>query len=152
MVQPPSEVTAPFVIYGAGKLAAGWSDASYGGAKAEYASSEAGHDGHPAIKVTYASGWGAFSVADWNNDNVPDLSKYTHLHFWINGGQSGGQRMGVSLADSRLQVDKYIKDGKVPANGWTEVFVPLSDLGITSGQVGRITFQDVGWRAGTLLY
>src|SRR5690348_66493 len=38
VLQPPSEVTthvttsAPFVIYGEGKLATGWSDASYGGA------------------------------------------------------------------------------------------------------------------------
>jgi hypothetical protein len=139
-------------MYGAGKLATGWSDASYGGTKAEYASSEALHDGHPTIKVTYASGWGAFSVADWNNENVPDLSKYSHLHFWINGGQSGGQLIGVSLADNRLHVDKYIKDGKVPANSWVEVFVPLDDLGITSGKIGRITFQDVSGGAQAPFY
>src|SRR3954447_16748946 len=78
VVQPPTGVMTPFVVYAKGQLAPGGSDASDGGTKAEYASREAVHDGHPAIKVTHASGWGSFSVADWNNSNVPELTKYTH--------------------------------------------------------------------------
>src|SRR5204863_2299770 len=109
-------------------------------------------DAKPTIKINYASGWGAFSLADWNNRNSPDTSKYSHLHFWVNGGQAGGQLVGISLADKRLRVDKYVKGGSIPANRWAEVFVPLDDLETGGQTIGRITFQEVSGHAQAPLY
>lgn len=133
---------APFVVYGDGKLAAHWDDASWGGAKFDLHSGEMPRNGRPTLKVTHTDGWGAWSAADWNNRNQADTSKYSHFHFWINGGAAGGQKVGVTFGEARLPIDKYIQGGRIPAHAWQEVFIPLDDLGAGGRLIGRITFQD----------
>ena len=143
----PIEVVPPFVVYSAGKLAASWGDASYGGAKADLQNTEMTHNGQPTVKVTYACGWCAWGVADWQQANSVDTSKYSHLRFWINGGPAGGQRIGVTLGGTRLHIDKYIKGGRVPASQWQEVAIPLDDLAAGGQTLGEITFQEVSGQA-----
>lgn len=145
---PTGTPVAPFQFYCAGTLATGWSDASWGGAKADFASKEAQRDGKPTIKVSFNGGWSAFGIADWNKANLADASKYSHLHFWVNGGSSGGQIIGAMLytnggTGQRLHVEKYIKSGKIPANAWQEVFIPLEDLEASGLTVERVVFQEV---------
>lgn len=142
VVQPSTQVP-PFVILSGGKLADGWSDASYGGTKAEYGVSDVTRDGKPVVKITNGEGWGSFSVADWNNSNIPDTSKYSHLHLWVHGGSAGGQQIGVSLAEKRVRVEKYVPGGKIQAGKWQEAFIPLEDLETGGQKLGRLTFQEV---------
>jgi hypothetical protein len=140
------------VIYKGGQLAAGWSDASWGGVKPELRSTEVQRDGKPSIKVIYPDGWGAFSLADWNNGNTVDMSQYSHLHFWVNGGQSGGQIVGVLVypeggEGTRTHAEKYIAGGSIPANKWQEVFIPLDALGAGGARSARVAFQEVSGKA-----
>src|SRR3954466_8202772 len=46
----PVAAVPPFVVYGAGKLADSWEDASYGGAKADYQSADVSRNGQPSVK------------------------------------------------------------------------------------------------------
>lgn len=66
-----------------------------------------------------------------------NASAYTHLEFWVHGGNSGGQVFhlmaqvnGVDRAP--VPVTNYISS--VPANQWARVQVPLTALGISPGQ------------------
>ena len=156
-VLPTSAPVTPFVFYCGGQLAQGWSDASWGGARAEYSNSDFPRDGKPTIKVSLGDGWGAFSVADWNKSNLPDTSKYSHLHFWVNGGQSGGQVIGVMIYTNggqgeRLHIDKYIQGGKIPANKWQEVLIPLDDLKASGLTAERVVFQEVTGKTQPPIY
>src|SRR5207302_891628 len=74
-----------------------WRHASWGWVKSSMQDTAFTRDGHPTIEVTDPDGSGAFSVADWNNANSVDTSKYSHLHFWVNGGQAGDQVVGVMV-------------------------------------------------------
>jgi hypothetical protein len=142
----------PFVVYSAGKLADSWEDASWGGAKFDLQSTEAPRDGHPTVKVTYGEGWGAFSVADWKAHNNADSRKYSHLHFWINGGPTGGQRIGVSLGGERVVLSNYLPDKALAANRWQEVFIPLDDLQAGGQPIGRLTFQETAGKPQSPYY
>ncbi len=147
-VVQPSGIVTPFVVYSGGKLSDGWSDASWGGVKPSMHDTGCLRNGHPTIKVTYPDAWGAFSVADWNNSNTVDTSEYSHLHFWVNGGEAGGQLIGAMVytdggEGNRLHVEKYIKEGSVQANKWQEVFIPFGDLGVGDQRSARVVFQDV---------
>ena len=149
-VQASTTVT-PFVIYCGGKLADRWSDASWQ-TTFDMQSNDFPHQGHPTIKAQNTDGWSAFSVADWNTANSPDGTKYTHFHFWINGGKDGGQQLGISMGDTRLPITKYLKSGKIEANKWQEVFVPLADLQADGLTINRITIQDVSGKVQPAYY
>ncbi|HUS16770.1 MAG TPA: glycoside hydrolase family 44 protein [Chloroflexia bacterium] len=151
-VPRPVASVPPFVVYAAGQLASAWEDASYGGATADLRSTEVTRHGQPTVKVTYACGWCAWVVADWNHANSVDTGKYSHLHFWINGGPTGGQIIGITLGGARLHVDQYIPGHRVPAGQWQEVLLPLDDLAAGGPALGEITFQEVAGHAQAPYY
>jgi hypothetical protein len=69
--------------------------------------------------VTFTDGWGGLQ---FGHQPALDLSAYDTLRFWIHGGSSGGQSVTVHLGS----------DGKVispQANQWTQIDIPLSQLG-----------------------
>ncbi len=137
--QAPTEADAqqaalptPFVLLSAGAVADKWTDASYGGAVLDLHNTEVERDGHPVAKVTYNCGNCAFGASDYEGSNAVELTKYTHMRFWVNGGPTGGQIFGVSLGNGAdtpaLPIEKYLPGGSIPANTWQEVVIPVSDL------------------------
>ena len=67
---------------------------------------------------------------------------FTRLRFWIHGGSAGGQQ---------VQVVAYLPGGAqgtpVPvtapvSNAWTEVSIPLADLGVANATLTGLVWQD----------
>lgn len=146
IVRKKPVATEPFVFYNGGNLNNSWADASWS-AKADFQSNIVQRDTHSTLQVTYQDGWGAFSIADTSQKGI-DSTKYSHLHFWIRGGEKGGQAIGVFLympygPGKRVSINRYIPSGGIPSDRWQEVFIPLSDLETYSQPIFRIAFQDV---------
>ena len=67
-------------------------------------------------------------------NNTPlDTTPYYALHFWANGGATGGQTLQVKFRiDNNLQTTGYL--GALAANTWTEFYFSLQNLGGVAGQ------------------
>ena len=60
-----------------------------------------------------------------------DTAAYESLSFWMHGGSGGGQRFQVAgLLGSTVQTTKSI--GPLAANTWTNIVIPLSQLGVAN--------------------
>lgn len=104
----------------------GWQDWSW--ATVSLASTNPVHSGSDSISVTAdnsASDWQALYLS------VPamDVSGFTNLAFWINGGSTGGQQVQVQALLGNA-VQPAIQIGPLPANSWKQVNLSLSALGV----------------------
>ncbi len=79
----------------------------------------------------------AWSAVRFQHLQGLDATAYTHLEFWVHGGNTGGQIFhlmaqvnGVDRAP--VPITNFIT--QVPANQWARVEVPLTALGISPGQ------------------
>jgi alpha-N-arabinofuranosidase len=83
------------------------------------------HSGSNSISVTIGPDYQALYLerSDFN------VSPYSGLDFWINGGSSGGQALQVGgLLDGTNQIDYPL--GNLPPNAWQHYTIPLSSLGV----------------------
>ena len=102
----------------------GWANWSWAATNTSSASPT--HTGGDAISVQ-AGGYQALYL----HHDAQAASGFTALRFWINGGPTGGQKLqvqatlgGAAQAASALPA--------LAANTWTQVTIPLSQLGITN--------------------
>ena len=102
-------------------LAPGWQNWSW--ASVDLASSSPTRRGARAVAVTA----GAYQGFYLSHSGV-DTSGYAAVGFWIHGGTSGGQSLGLRARVGG--VDKPAVNLSAPvAGGWTRVVVSLSELG-----------------------
>ncbi len=101
------------------------------------------HSGTASISFE-PDGWTGLYLA---RDAGIDLSTFESLDFFIHGGSGGGQniRIGVLVANQLAgdaPVSNFITGGRIPAGQWTRVVVPFSSLGVSSGVLSGLWFQD----------
>ncbi|HEY2773108.1 MAG TPA: glycoside hydrolase family 44 protein [Candidatus Binatia bacterium] len=81
------------------------------------------HSGSDATLTTFTGGWSGLQVG---NAAGVDVSADDTLRFFIHGGASGGQNILVRVGNN----DAYVEVPVTPvANTWTQVDVPITDLG-----------------------
>jgi len=101
----------------------GWQDWSW--ATRNLANSSPAHTGTRSISISMAP-WQGFYL----HHAAFSTAGYSKLHFWVNGGAQGGQKVQV-------QATLNGKGGAavpiaIPANAWTAVSIPLSTLGVAN--------------------
>jgi alpha-N-arabinofuranosidase len=98
-----------------------------------------------SIKATTTGGFQAFSL--YQSPGVP--ARYVSaLTFYINGGPTAGRTLGfqaiTNTTTSKIQdLNKFIVGGQVPANHWSLVTIPVSEMGISENDsIVRFWFKD----------
>lgn len=110
------------IIY-ADALTNSWQDWSW--ATVSLANSAPVHSGSKSISVT-AGNWSALYLGV----TAMDVSAYTNLAFWVNGGAIGGQTVQVqAILGSTWQA--AIQIGPLPTNAWRQINLSMSALGIS---------------------
>ncbi len=75
-----------------------------------------------------------------------DLSLYQSLELWVHGGTTGGQSVQLVLHDGTQTLGAVSLDAALGAaiapGTWQKVTVPFSSLGLTSGTLVDLYFQD----------
>jgi len=104
----------------------GWQNWSW--AEVNLANSNPVHGGSLSISVTASnspSNWQALYL------DVPamDLSGYTNLTFWINGGSAGGQQVQVQ-AQLGNSPQTAVQIGPLPADTWRQINLSTAALGV----------------------
>jgi alpha-N-arabinofuranosidase len=112
-------------------LGPGWADWSW--CNRDLASTDTVHSGTRSAKLTYTGGFQGFYMRHTGFDN----SGYTHLVFWINGGNKDNRAMTVAAhlndqAQPSVPLAAYIEGGSVAANTWRKVTIPLAALGVNN--------------------
>lgn len=119
----------------------GWGDCSWG-TEAGFNAANFVHSGAWSISDK-SSDWGALSICV-NNFGSIDMTPYTHLQFWVNGGNNAAQYYGLLLYTEnttiRVDLDRYLTGG-ITKGTWKEVNVPLADLGLGPSLGGNLTHK-----------
>ncbi|QSQ19711.1 polysaccharide deacetylase family protein [Pyxidicoccus parkwayensis] len=108
------------------------------------------HSGSSAISFE-PDGWGGLM---FHHSGI-DLSQYQAVELWVHGGTTGGQAVQLVLHDGVQTLGAVSLDAAlgapIAAGTWQKVTVPLSSLGITSGTLVDLYFQDAsGGDQGTV--
>ena len=127
---------APDLIVYADGLNGSWQDWSWG-SSVDLASGNPVHAGTQAIATTYNEGWAGLYLHA--NDGVDSYS-YTHLTFWLHGGNVGNQAVNVMLLDGAGNPSTAIPI-TATANQWEEHRLTLADFGAPA-IIGGIIWQD----------
>ena len=117
-------------IYNDG-LAAGWEDWSWD-TTVNLAAASPAHAGSASISAQFDAAWAGLYL---HNASV-DTTGYDTLRFWVHGGSTGGQKVAVSVNFNGNAVDLTLQ-----ASTWSQVNIPLSDLGSPS-TISAIVWQD----------
>ena len=128
-----------YVIYD-DALASGWNNWSSWAAN-NLADTTQVHAGSAAISVT-PGGWGGFVLQ--NGGPAMDTSGYHTLVFWINGGPTGGQSIGIGPIQGSVWGPGSTGLPALQANTWQKVEIPLSSLGV-DGSAGITGFYFQNW-------
>ena len=91
------------------------------------------HNGANSIAVTYNAPWDGLQ---FGRNDAFDISAYSTLRFWVNGGTSGGQAVRVSISNGATLLAE--QDIIPQAGTWTMVDVPLTGL----SQATQIAWQN----------
>lgn len=118
-VTPYNQAASNMPIYSDDALASGWNNWSWS-TDVNFANANPVHSGTSSVAVTFTAGWAGFYL---HSDSDIDVSTYDTIHFFINGGTTGGQSVNVT-AFSTSTVNVVAQ-----ANTWTEVKVRIKDLG-----------------------
>src|SRR5436305_10645680 len=110
-------------------LGPGWADWSW--CSRDLASTDTVHSGTHSARLTYTGGFQGFYMRHAAFDN----SGYTHLVFWINGGNKDNRAMTVAAhlndqAQPSVPLAAYVEGGSVAAKTWPKVTIPLAALGV----------------------
>ena len=119
---PATSSNPDYVIYDDG-LAYGWYD--WGWMSYNLSGTDQVHSGTNSITINPSS-YGGLAFPTWQ---TPDMSSYHTLTFWINGGPTGGQYIGVGpiLSDGSWGNGVAVT---APANTWQKVEIPLASIGV----------------------
>jgi len=131
-----ARVQKEYAIY-RDNLGADWQEWSWG-VTANVATSTPVHADTLALGVTYDAGWGAFYL---HTNTLITANDYDLLRFWLHGGNEGGQRLRVVLADESTSFLDASKEVIANANAWTLVEIKLAELGAPR-QISGIVWQD----------
>lgn len=143
-IAPATSVgSTDLVVYG-DSLASGWS-ASGGWGGWEW------FEINPANTTTVHSGTASLSAAPWGwnglmltNNTPTDTSAYNTLVFWINGGPTGGQNLGLTIVPSgNWDIPRSAVNIRPLANTWQKFEISLAALGVQGrADLDHIYFQD----------
>jgi len=143
----PSRPTVEAPIY-TDELAPSWHNWSW--ASVNLVAAAPVHSGQRSIRVEYGPWEGLYL-------HHPQFSTrgYTHLRFFIHGGEAGGQL--ISLYATLLSGDQVVDGPRVPlpqpqAGAWNEVRIPLEDLGAADGAITGLIWQDASGSSQPALY
>ncbi len=113
-----------------------WEDWSWDSTR-DFAATTQTHSGAAAIAVTATDGWGALSL----RTAAPLTgSDYTSLAFW-GYGAAGGTQLAVFVQTGDDIDAPGTHTLTLPAGQWTEIVIPLADLG-NPAQIARINWQN----------
>jgi len=143
----PTSVSSSAIVYD-DALGPSWVNWSWDGT-VDLASTAYVQSGARAVAFTATHAWGAFSPA-LGSGRTLDTSPYTHIRFYVNGGQVGGQIYHLTLhypgaADNwgpEIRLDGYINGGGIAAGQWRLVEIPLSVLGAANTAIDRLALQE----------
>jgi hypothetical protein len=95
------------------------------------------HGGSSSISVA-STNWQALYL----HHNAQDGAAFTHLTFWVNGGNTGGQSVQVQATRSgTAQIAVVLSP--LPLNSWRQETISLDALGVA----GATDFDGVWWQA-----
>lgn len=87
------------------------------------------------------------------------LSPYTHLDVWVNGGSTGGQTLAIAFyprdfdfACAAVSLDDYLVGGAIAANAWRLAHVPLRDMGVDGASVSALAVVEPTGRGQPTVY
>jgi peptidoglycan/xylan/chitin deacetylase (PgdA/CDA1 family) len=134
--EPPPATTLPVYTDG---LESGFQDWSW--ATHDLYDTGTIHAGSTAIRFE-PDGWAGLM---FHHDGL-DLSQYQAIEFWVHGGTAGGQAVRLVLHDGSQTLGFIRLDtamgAPIAAGTWRKVSVSLASLGISSGTLRDIYFQD----------
>lgn len=122
-------------------LAEGWSSWSWD-TSLDLASSNPVQSGSAAMAATIDKPWAAIYL---HVDPFFYTEDYSAVRFWIHGGSTGGQAIAFKAIDGDNGNWESMSVVYPQANTWTEVTVPLEDLG-SPQHISGLVWQD---NAGT---
>lgn len=131
---PPTLAPGTLVVY---DDLTSWENWSWDSVTDPY-STEQFKAGENAFKVEYQVAWGGFSLR--SGESI-DPSLYSALSFWVLS-PSGDQHLFV-FTQSADDNSESTKIEITASSTWTEVLVPIQDLGIPDA-IKRISIQDNG--------
>lgn len=123
-------------------LAPGWTSWSWD-TTVDFAHTATVFSGTSAIEATYGAPWAGVYL---HHDGF-DTTGFGVLTFAIHGGSVGGQGLQVRPYDASfaelpaLPLSNYLPGGTPAAGNWTEVSIPLSDLGIADAVFSGFVVQ-----------
>ncbi|MES1198817.1 MAG: hypothetical protein ABUS48_02440 [Pseudomonadota bacterium] len=132
---PANAQTQPMPIYN-NTLAPGWDNWSWAQVTLSFT---IGDPSETPIKVETPAGWQALYL-----HHAPfGTAGYSMLSFFIHGGAHGGQTLSVIAVDAQGHPfgDHFFRVTPT-AQAWTEVDVPLSELGAQNQTVSGFWIQD----------
>ncbi len=135
---PVTDPPAAVYTVSADGLASDWANWSWN-TTVNLTSATPRHSGSSAIAATYTAPWAGLYLH--TNTPIP-TAEYDTLRFSLHGGTAGGQRLRVWLRDARGNAGASI-DVTGQAGTWTQVDVPLRDLG------NLATISDIFWQDST---
>ncbi|MCB0060922.1 MAG: glycoside hydrolase family 44 protein [Caldilineaceae bacterium] len=127
-------------------LAAGWQNWSWE-TSTDFAEATTAV-GKAAIGVTYGAAWAAFRL---HRDALIRAGDVDLLRFRIHGGDTGGQKVRVVLADGGNTIQETGVTVTAVAGTWTTVEIPLAELGNVP-QISGIVWQDATGGAQPTFY
>ena len=97
----------------------GWGDWGW---VPHYATNNPVHTGTNSMFIVASGGWQAW----WLAHDPIDTTIYTNITFWLNGGATGGQAVGINVTGPASAPRVGFT---ATANTWQKIVVPLSSLG-----------------------
>jgi chitinase len=123
-------------------LSSTWANYSWG-ATISFDDDSRLYAGTRAIKVEQKAR-GALSLHSGNSVSVGvDPKRYAAVTFAVNGGPAG-VRLGIVLGDDERHTFPKIDLGRVPANTWVEMSVPMSQLNPKRRVFHRVDIRSLG--------
>lgn len=102
----------------------------------------------PAIAVTYHAAWAALRL---HQDELIATQTADLLRFRLHGGPTGGQKIRVLLADAANTLLEQGVTVTAVANSWTQVEIPMTELGNVA-QLSGIVWQETTGAAQPTFY
>ncbi len=141
---PPATTTPPTtsgLIYG-DSLATGWENWSWD-TDVNFAETDPVREGTRSTRATYKSAWAGFLL---HHAGISTTGK-TNLKFSINGSHIGEQALQVMAYNSAgaamapVPLDRYKGGTKLNANTWSDIIIPLADLGADNKTITGFLIQ-----------
>ncbi len=132
--------SASLAVYNDG-LVSPWINSSWS-ASINFASTQYVYQGSSSAQVVQ-SAWGGLSLHDgnWGSNNSVDMQSYNALQFAVYSTSS--LSLSVMFENDGGSSFPKINYGSVPANAWTLVTIPLSQLNPSSSAIQRIDIMEM---------